>query len=253
MTAFQEFVKTVEIVTGRPGRQAGAHIRLLCPAHDDHDPSLDVREGDDGRPLVVCRSHGCKYEDVCRAIGREPYEFVASGGRHDWTPFGPAIGVYDYTDETGQVIFQVCRTADKQFPQRRPDPSQKSGWRWKLDDVRRVLYRLPEVLAGISRGETIYVCEGEKDVETLRRLGVVATCNPGGAGKWRDEHSSSLAGAHVVVVADRDDVGREHASKAAAALAGSALTLLAQLDAAEADAAGLRGQLKSILAEALLR
>jgi hypothetical protein len=54
--------------------------------------------------------------------------------------------------------------------------------------------------------------EGEKDVHTMELLGVVATCNDGGAGNWRPEHTECLHGATVVVVvADQDDPGREHA------------------------------------------
>ncbi len=224
MSAFAEFIAAVEAATGKSGRTVGRNTRLLCPAHDDHEPSLDVSEADDGRPLVVCRSQGCSFEEVCRAIGRESHEFGAHTDRREWTPRGPAVAVYDYTDEEGGLLFQVLRTSDKQFLQRRPDSGAKSGWRWKLEGVRRVLYRLPEVVAAVAAGETVYVCEGEKDVESLRRLGVIATCNPGGAGKWRAEYAEALAGAEVVVIADRDDPGRSHASRVAAsvgAVAGS--------------------------------
>ena len=57
--------------------------------------------------------------------------------------------------------------------------------------------------------EVIYICEGEKDVEALERAGCAATCNAGGAGKWRPEYSEALAGANVIIVADRDEPGRK--------------------------------------------
>ena len=59
------------------------------------------------------------------------------------------------------------------------------GWTWKLGKIRRVLYRLPRVLEAAQSGDGVFVVEGEKDVEALERAGVTATCNPGGAGKWR--------------------------------------------------------------------
>lgn len=40
----------------------------LCPAHDDHSPSLSIREAEDGRTLVLCRA-GCRTGDVVRAAG----------------------------------------------------------------------------------------------------------------------------------------------------------------------------------------
>src|SRR5829696_1254360 len=53
------------------------------------------------------------------------------------------VAVYDYTDKSGELLFQVCRTADKQFPQRKPDG--KGGWSWGTAGVCKVLYRLPEL------------------------------------------------------------------------------------------------------------
>jgi hypothetical protein len=53
-----------------------------------------------------------------------------------------------------------------------------------------VLYRLPELLAARQKKPniTVLVPEGEKDVESARELGFVATCNPFGALKWKDEY-----------------------------------------------------------------
>ena len=83
-----------------------------------------------------------------------------------------------------------------------------------------MLFRLPAVLAAGAAADTVYVCEGEKDVETLEKLGVVATCNAGGAGRWRDEYGACLQGAkRVVILPDNDQVGRDHAAKIAGSLA----------------------------------
>jgi putative DNA primase/helicase len=46
-------------------------------------------------------------------------------------------------------------------------------------------YRLPELIK--NRDSTVFVCEGEKDADNVVDLGLVATCNHGGAGKWRPE------------------------------------------------------------------
>jgi putative DNA primase/helicase len=212
------FLRAVEQATGRPGRQVGRNTRLLCPAHDDHDPSLDVAEGNDGRPLVICRSHGCSYEEICAAIG---WETGGSGG-DAWTPSDPVVAIYPYEDEQGKLLFEVCRTASKGFPLRRPDTTSASGYRWGLDGTRRVLYRLPGLLEAARTHRGVFVVEGEKDVDALAQLGLVATCNPGGAGKWRPEYAEFLRGTHVVVVPDADHAGREHAQAVAKSLLGIA-------------------------------
>ena len=99
--------------------------------------------------------------------------------------------------------------------------------------------------AAIERGEeTIWIVEGEKDAEALERLGLAATCNAGGAGKWRQEHTECLAGAKgVVILADKDEPGRKHAvavgkSLRNAGIAGSVVEVPRGKDAADWIGAG---------------
>jgi 5S rRNA maturation endonuclease (ribonuclease M5) len=182
-----------------------------CPAHNDTNPSLSIAEAPDGRVLVHCFA-GCATDDVLTELGLTLGDlFPGKPGDSRWTPHGEAVADYEYTDESGQVLFVVCRTESKEFPVRTPDPASRSGWRWSLGGARKVLYRLPNVIEAVKRGESIYAVEGEKDVEAIERAGGAATCNPFGAGKWLDEHSEYLRGAEVVVVADKDDEGRRHA------------------------------------------
>lgn len=130
---------------------------------------------------------------------------------------------YDYYDEGGVLLYQVVRKAGKKFQQRRPDGA--GGWVWKVGkEVRRVLYRLPELLAA-PLDETIVIVEGEKDVATLVSRGIVATTNAQGAGKWNgvaDLARKVFAGRKVVVIADADEPGRKHAKEILLSLTGIA-------------------------------
>jgi putative DNA primase/helicase len=124
---------------------------------------------------------------------------------------------YVYSDENGAPLFRVIRRPGKRFHQERLN--DQGRWVKGADGVRRVPYRLPEVLAAIERGDSlVYVVEGEKDADRLVALGLVATTNPMGAGKWRDEYAHYFAGADVVVIADRDKPGIAHARKVATSL-----------------------------------
>lgn len=117
---------------------------------------------------------------------------------------------YDYRDERGNLLFQVVRKTGKRFLQRRPDGD---GWIWQVGQVRRVPYRLAQLIAA-NTSAPVYIAEGEKDVEALVATGAVATTNPGGAGKWHtvaDTAQPVLAGRDVIVVADADEAGRKHA------------------------------------------
>jgi len=121
---------------------------------------------------------------------------------------------YPYKTASGDVSFVVQRMSDKSFRQYQPMPNGQKQWSTKGADTTLVYHR-PEVDAAIASGEdTIYVTEGEKDVETLRRLDLVATCNSMGAGKWTPDHAKQLLGAtDVRVIADDDEAGWKHVQK----------------------------------------
>src|SRR5262249_38052441 len=73
----------------------------------------------------------------------------------------------------------------------------------------------------LPKAETVYIVEGEKDADNLRAIGLTATCNAGGAGKWRPEYTDSFKlHQRVVILPDNDDAGRRHAKQVAESLAG---------------------------------
>ena len=119
--------------------------------------------------------------------------------------------IYDYQDEHGKLLYQVLRYFGKTFKQRRPAPG---GWIWGLGDTPRVPYRL----AKLRDQNFVAVCEGEKDVLTLERLDICATCNSGGAGNFRADLAPHFAGKHIAIFPDNDEPGRQHALKVAAIL-----------------------------------
>ena len=129
------------------------------------------------------------------------------------------VATYPYVDERRALLFEVVRLAPKSFRQRRPDGH--GGWTWSLGDVRRVLYRFPELIAA-DAATPVFCVEGERDVASLETLGLLATTNAGGAGKWRPEYGEALRGRRVVILPDNDDIGRKHAEQVARALTGVA-------------------------------
>ena len=197
-------------------KREGANWSAQCPAHEDARSSLSLLVShEDGRLLVNCHA-GCGFAEIVGALGLRAIDFFQPDqqGGHPME-----ATTYEYKDEHGTLLFQAVRREPKDFRQRRPDGA--GGWVWNLNGAKRVPYRLPELLeAGSER--VVFVVEGEKDVETLMGLGLVATCNPGGAGKWRDSFSHYLEGRRVVVVPDNDGPGHKHAEEVAASVAGVA-------------------------------
>ena len=143
------------------------------------------------------------------------------GGRRDVTR-------YAYRDEEGKLLFWVCRGTPKRFWQEQPGPGQDgirrdAAGKPTMQGARLVPYRLPDIVAARRNRNghppRIYLVEGEKDADKLESWGLVASCNPGGAGKWRSEYSPHFAGCDIVIIPDNDNAGRSHADQVARALA----------------------------------
>ena len=119
------------------------------------------------------------------------------------------IETYDYTDETGQLLYQNCRYNPKTFKQRRPDGA--GDYIWDLNGTRRVLYRLPELLRADSN-KWVFCCEGEKDVDNLIKLGLTAT-TAGAVHSWKPEFAEFLNDKKVCILPDNDKPGKDLAER----------------------------------------
>jgi putative DNA primase/helicase len=206
-------------------RLHGERWQVCCPAHEDHTPSLSITPGSD-RVLLKCFA-GCPPEAIMQALGLTMADLFVDPPHTNGHK--QLADTYEYYDAHGTLLFQVLRLEwweggrkKKIFPQRHPDPVHPGAYLNGIDGVERVLYNLPHVLQAVEAGETIYIAEGEKDVKRLLALGLTATCNPMGVGKWLDAYSPSLRGAEVVIFPDHDVAGHTHAAQVAQSLAGIA-------------------------------
>ncbi len=197
----------------------------VCGGHDDAGRGKGERcfgfRSDDGEWVHCTRSEhagAIPITEDSQTYAHKMHGTCNCGEEHGPSQTRQIVATYPYTDENGTVLFEVVRFSPKSFAQRRPDPSAEGGYTWKLGDVRRVLYRLPDVIAA----QVVCVVEGEKDADLLRSTGIIATCNPHGAGKWRDEYAQALSGKSVVVIPDNDTAGREHALAVAKSVLGVA-------------------------------
>jgi len=194
-------------------RRSGSCWMAKCPAHDDRNPSLSIREAD-GKVLLHCHA-GCRQRDVIDALKAKGLWPKRQGNQ-----LRAIVATYDYGDEAGNVLYQVVRTEPKGFFQRRSDGH--GGWINKKSK-RQMLYHLREVV----EAPIVFVVEGEKDVETLRDQGFVATTNAGGSeAPWLPEFTEALAGREVILIPDNDRPGRERAARIARALLGRVTRLV---------------------------
>jgi hypothetical protein len=215
--------------------------RARCPAHDGNsDGSLSIKEGDDGRALLVCHA-GCGQADVVAALGLSMADLFVQGNGHGSPGAGkkakkttrlgnekpevlttdelPAGTYWEFTSPAGEILY-IQRHKREYY--RKVGEGRWVTHRGVLDDVAQVLYRLPELIDGVRSGKTVYHLEGPKDVETAtERLDVVATTS-GSTSSWRPEFRVHYTGADVVIVPDNDAPGRKYADEVARDLIGVA-------------------------------
>ena len=190
----------------------GAQWTSCCPSHDDKSASLSIGIKDD-KILLKCHA-GCHINDVCSKLGIRTSDLRTAEPVQSTREIE---SIYDYVDPDGKLIYQSIRYRPKSFSQRRPDG--KGGYIYNLQGITPLPYQLPLVLDAVKDGATIFIAEGEKDCDILIKHGFVATCNSGGAGKWRDSHAQWLKGsARISILADKDEPGRKHAIQVAASV-----------------------------------
>ena len=199
-----------EVRTSR-GRDGTTEHVCWCPFHADGQ----------GNPPHQANLYVSERGFICHACGEKGgLRQLAKRLGIEWERIPPEA-TYDYCDADAQLLFQAVRYPGKRFCFRRLDG--KGGWIYDLKGVQRVLYRLPDIL---GKGDaTVYVVEGEKDADRLAKEGLVATTNPGGAGKWRDEDSQTLKDRDVVILPDNDEPGRKHGLHVANSLFGKARSI----------------------------
>ena len=181
---------------------------VICPFHDDHNPSMNVniKTG-----LFFCHSCGAKgdylefyQKKTGRSFSDSVNEIGQQVGVQPAQPIKPKIvKTYDYLDMNGNLVSQTVRYEPKKFSQRTKVNGQ---WVWSLKSVRPVLYNLQDVI----NADVVLLMEGEKDCDTAKELGYVATTCPMGAGSWRADYSQCLYGKEVILMPDNDQVGIKH-------------------------------------------
>lgn len=204
--------------------QRGTQWNCPGPSHEkgDEHRSLQVTRNNVGAGLY-CHM-GCSAEEIVDTIGLRMTDLFDE----EAVPVSIEVARYHYVNLDGEVLFTKVRYEPKTF---KIGHTNGAGWEWGLGNARRILYNLPEVKHAIALSQTIYVVEGEKDCDRLGREGCTATTNFDGAAlpdvkpKWKAEYSDMLAGAKVVIVADRDPAGYAHARAVKESLTGRAMSV----------------------------
>ena len=207
-------------------------VRALCPLHEDTNPSFDVNFLQQG----AYRCHSCgqtgdlftfhqkkvggNFRDALKYfagfVGIDPDsnpEYSREINPKKKKKLGALEATYQYVDLAGNIQYEELKYKDpKDFRQRRPHPDQTGKYLWNLKDIEIIPYNLPE----LHNASTVYFVEGPKDVERLKQIGIVATTNPMGAGKFWDSMTPYFQDKTVIILPDNDEPGKAHGQLVAA-------------------------------------
>lgn len=214
-----------DIAKALNGKIHGKSVRAPGPGHSSEDNSLWIVLADDSKWGFRVHSHSpadharevfhyvlerikatvpgyqVKQNGIPRFNGGDAAKLIQEVAAAQKEQRRRVIAKFDYTDEAGALLYQCLKYQPKGFSQRRPDGT--GGWINNLGDVRRVLYRLPDLIK--FPGATAIICEGEKDANNVAALNLVATTVT--SGKWTDECVQALAGRDVYILQDVDQNG----------------------------------------------
>ena len=188
-------------------KKSGDGYSARCPEHEDLKNSLSIGLTKEGKVLIHCHA-GCDTKEIVAKLGLEMRDLFPVSSKRSASR--KISATYDYLDENRKILYQAVRYSPKGFSQRRPDG--KGGWIWNVSGVTKIPYRLPDILNS-SKDTPIFIVEGEKDADRLASLGLVATTNVGGAGKWTRKLNKYFADRQVVIIPDNDKAGHDHARK----------------------------------------
>lgn len=231
-------------ITGGTGIREAYQVR--CPCHKDKENSLTISLSDSGKILMRCHA-GCDTEAILEAVSLSMADICGEGGtkslsclerlawyygnKYEWNDdqgkprqgYGEGVKViaeYPYCNEHGAYQYSKIRFEGGAIPGKliryyTIDRAKDEAKVCKQADIEKCLYRLPEFLKLKDHAECVYIVEGEKDCETLRKLGSGFGCctTPGGAADWRKEYAHYFKGLKVVILRDNDEPGTKAAEK----------------------------------------
>ena len=195
-------------------------FQCKCPVHNDHTASMTVSKGEKGI-LIHCHA-GCETKSILEAVGlRESdlfYDSNVTKIKQDWkdrlehSKKKKIVEIYDYVDQSGKYLYSKIRFEKDENGKKEMLygvlNKEKDWFQYGLKGKHKTLYNLPEIREAAAQKRTIYYVEGEKDVETLRGLGLIAT-TAGSSGDWRRFFSMYFSGIDVVLLPDNDEAGEK--------------------------------------------
>ena len=176
----------------------------LCPAHNDHNPSLSIGLSPDRERILLHCYAGCEANDILNSVGLTVKNlYVNEKGANIMSKT-----IYKYYKKDGTIAYTKTRIdyedGTKKFYFEQPDGTKG------IKDIQHELYNLPAVLSATK----VYFVEGEKCADAVIKQGFVATTlDTGAKSPWCSHYTEYLKDKEVIIIPDNDTPGMNYAKK----------------------------------------
>ena len=195
-----------------------------CPAHYDKKASLSIGYNPREDKIALHCHAGCATADILAEVGKTWNNIMPTKEDEPTKPLKKwqinLVAEYRYTDAEGNYLYSKLRyegdgIEGKEIRYGRIVNGEYTSGKGGAEAE---LYNVMALKQAIRQGKTIYYVEGEKDVESLKDLGLTAV-TAGGTSDWKKQYVRHFIGAHdVVIIADNDAPGQNLAKKVTADL-----------------------------------
>jgi len=221
---------------GEHRRKSKTDADVLCPVHDDHNPSLgvDLRHNGAGPKVVLnCRSQGCEYSEILQAVGLTDADLKLQE-KNAAMAYGCTLEAYAasknlpvesltsndvalengtcYVNEVGRKVPAVeipyaDQNGEQVATRYRISPGGDDRFRWEKGST-TTLYGLHKLEEAQKAGYVLLV-EGESDCHVAWYRGLPAVGVPG-VDNWREEWAEHLNGiSKIFVMVEPDEAGKK--------------------------------------------
>lgn len=196
-------------------KQTGPNQFLCnCPAHYDKKASLSVAYDPQEDKIALYCHAGCATADILSEIGKT-WDDIMPTKKNEDKPLEPwqinLTAEYRYTDADGNYLYSKLRYEGEDIDGKQIRYARIVNGKYEKGKggLTGELYNLTMMLHAVEQGRTIYYVEGEKDVESMRKIGLTAV-TAGGTADWKSSFVRYFIGANdVVILADNDSPGKK--------------------------------------------
>ena len=227
-------------------RRSEGRAQCKCPAHPDKQASLTVSKGK-RCTLLHCHA-GCSLENILAAAGLEKKDifYELESREINWKHYVESRekrkieAVYNYVScNDGSYLFTKIRLQGKKMLFGILENNRFSyGLKGQSKKQLKAIYgSLEAIRKAIKEGRPIFIPEGERDCDTLKKQGYTAFTY-GGVNDWQSDFAGLLRDAHVIILADNDEPGMAVAQKIyddLKGIAGSKKVIVPMPDVPKAD------------------